>query len=72
MKARKEGHASRNAQCRRSHLYWLLNRALSVWLILIAAEFVHGRPRAIFLVPARRRSVGQMFGDSAVPPLSRL
>ncbi len=31
--------------------YQLFKRALAVWLVVIAVEFIHGALRAIFLVP---------------------
>ena len=46
--------------------YSLFKRALSVWLILIAVEVVHGALRAIFVVPVvgdfRSRQIGVFSG----------
>jgi hypothetical protein len=45
-------------------------RALLVWLILIATEFVHGILRAIFLVPVvgdfRARQIGVFIGSALI------
>ena len=45
----------------------LLKRALLVWLVLIAVEFVHGIVRAVFLVPIvgdfRSRQIGVFTGS---------
>lgn len=53
----------------------ILIRALLVWLILIAAEFVHGTLRAIFLVPyhgalLRATKYCQQLPDGAAPTVS--
>ena len=48
----------------RRGVFW---RALVVWLVLIAVEFVHGMLRAIFLVPVvgdfRARQIGVFTGS---------
>ncbi len=45
----------------------LLMRAVGVWVILIAVEFVHGVLRAVFLVPvvgdSRARQIGVFTGS---------
>jgi hypothetical protein len=45
-------------------------RALLVWLVLIAAEFVHGTLRTIFLVPVvgdfRSRQIGVFTGSALI------
>jgi len=45
----------------------LLKRALAIWCVLIAVEFIHGAVRAIFLVPVvgdfRARQIGVLTGS---------
>jgi hypothetical protein len=47
-----------------------IGRALAVWLVLIAVEFVHGILRAILLVPVvgdfRERQIGVFIGSALI------
>lgn len=55
-------------------MFW--NRALAVWLVLRAAEVVHGALRALLLVPAvgdfRARQAGVFTGSPLVLGLTCL
>ena len=50
-----------------NHRLGLFKRALVVWLVLIAVEFIHGVLRAIFLVPVvgdfKARQIGVFSGS---------
>ena len=50
-----------------NHRQGLLVRALAVWCVLIAVEFIHGTLRTIFLVPVvgdfRSRQIGVFTGS---------
>jgi hypothetical protein len=52
----------------------LFKRALLVWLILIAVEFIHGTLRTIFLVPVvgdfRSRQIGVFTGSILILAVS--